>query len=194
MADEQGSHSVDYARRLFANVLDWYKNADSKAQILLTIDGAFLSFLTGKVFVRREEIASIFQSFGPETWSALVLMALMLTLSIVAALSCLWSRVRFSDGPQQQLSHATSAAEDPAPYPAELIWFFGKIAGLDESRFVRRMHEVTPADEIAALASQVHALSKNVLNKHRRVNLGFVLTGLSLIFFLAAGASYLARV
>lgn len=32
--------------RLFEDVRGWYDNADSKAQILLALDGAFLTFLT----------------------------------------------------------------------------------------------------------------------------------------------------
>ena len=45
--------------------------------------------------------------------------------------------------------------------------------------------------EIKALASQSYLLSKRVYVKHLLINSGFVLSGASLIFFLASGISYL---
>jgi hypothetical protein len=42
--------ALDFTRRLLTETLDWYRNADLKSQILLTLDGAFLAFLTASAF------------------------------------------------------------------------------------------------------------------------------------------------
>jgi hypothetical protein len=41
--------SLNYSRRLYSNVVDWYKNAETKAQILLSLDGIFVSVLVGSL-------------------------------------------------------------------------------------------------------------------------------------------------
>jgi hypothetical protein len=41
MSSVDPDNAVDYARRLHDRILNWYKNADSKAQVLLTLDGVF---------------------------------------------------------------------------------------------------------------------------------------------------------
>jgi hypothetical protein len=41
MLNDKKSPALEYSRRTFDGVLEWYKNADSKAQVILTIDGAF---------------------------------------------------------------------------------------------------------------------------------------------------------
>lgn len=78
---------------MFANILDWYKNADSKAQILLTIVGVFLSFLTGSVFAKKDDLEKYIKVFGPETLILLGLTVIGLVMAIVAALVCLRSRL-----------------------------------------------------------------------------------------------------
>lgn len=37
MPDSELSDSLEYSRRLYERVIDWYKNADSKAQIILRL-------------------------------------------------------------------------------------------------------------------------------------------------------------
>ncbi|MBV9773760.1 MAG: hypothetical protein JO040_07415, partial [Gemmatimonadetes bacterium] len=69
---------------------------------------------------------------------------------------------------------------------------FQHVRRLDARQFQQRMQRVDEADEIRALASQIHALSGRVARKHLYVNLGFVFAAASLILFLAAGLSYVA--
>ena len=42
-----GEPALDYTRRVYANVLGWYENADRKAQLILTANGGFLTVLAG---------------------------------------------------------------------------------------------------------------------------------------------------
>ncbi len=181
MNNQEESGSLEYARRLFSNILDWYKNADTKAQVVLTFDGVFLSFLTSLVFLKKEELRDILSVFGSETWIALVLMALSLIVSIISALMCMKSRLAFPD------------IDKKKPYKPEVMWFFGSIAFLEENAFQERIKTMVKEDEITVLSSQIYKVSKNVLRKHQWANRGFLGTGLSLLFFIIVDASFLTR-
>ena len=76
----------------------------------------------------------------------------------------------------------------------ETLWFFGHIAKLESRiRFQSRIAQITPEDEIKMLGSQIFILSKNVLIKHKWVNRGFLLFGISLLQLLALAASISLR-
>ena len=47
---DRPTHNFEYTQRVYDSVLDWYKNADAKAQIIFTLDGAFLTFLVDVLF------------------------------------------------------------------------------------------------------------------------------------------------
>jgi hypothetical protein len=87
------SIALAYANLVFANVVDWYKNADSKAQIILTLDGALVAFLTSSIFKEPEELWAITRNLTLSTWVLLMAMCACLVGSIITALMCLWSRV-----------------------------------------------------------------------------------------------------
>jgi hypothetical protein len=89
---EPAGPALEYARRLYANVLDWYKLADTKAQLLLTIDGAFITIIAGAIFGNPEATSDRARQFGPETWVLLAVSALALLASVACAALCLWSR------------------------------------------------------------------------------------------------------
>ena len=195
MEKEDVSASLIYARALFANILDWYKNADLKAEILLTITGAFLSFFTGAVFVKEADLKHILCFFGPETWILMGLTVIGLVMSIVSALICLRSRLA---DPKDYIDHISEVNRDKEgnlkQWP-ETLYFFGMIAQLvDRKKFQVRLSEFSNADEIKALSSQIFLVSKNVSRKHKWVNIGFLFIALTLLFFLASAVSYVVRV
>ncbi|MBC7933294.1 MAG: hypothetical protein H7Z38_22245, partial [Rubrivivax sp.] len=72
-----------------------------------------------------------------------------------------------------------------------VMLFFKTISWLEHDKFQEQSASVDQEFEIKALASQSYLLSKRVYVKHLLVNAGFVLSGASLIFFLASGISYL---
>jgi len=37
----EAAQALDYTRHLFDNYIDWYKNADSKGQVLISLNGVF---------------------------------------------------------------------------------------------------------------------------------------------------------
>ena len=87
------STALAYSNLLFANIVDWYRNADSKAQIILTLDGALIAFLTTSIFRKPGELSEITRSLTLRTWLLLTAMCVCLVGSIISALMCLWSRV-----------------------------------------------------------------------------------------------------
>jgi len=193
--DRDNSFSLDYTRQLFENILDWYNNADKKAQILLTISGIFLSFLTGTAFTKTDDLKSIISIFGTETWMLLIATIAFLITSIFTALICLRSRL---SEPAELTQHLKDILNDNGgnlrQWP-ETMYFFGEIAQLkDRMRFQARIRELTVEDEINALSSQIFIVSKNVLKKHEWVNRSFLFLSITLIAFLLSGASYVVRV
>ena len=192
MSKSEISASLDYARRLFERIIDWYKTADSKAQIILTLDGAFLTFLTTSVFKNPDELSRIIQRFNFSTWLFLALMCVCLIVSIISALMCLWSRVWLFSKRDAVLVEEKMRLKEAEKYSPNLMLFFKTISWLDHDKFQSQLADVDEEFEIKALASQSYLLAKRVNKKHLLVNLGFVLAGASLIFFLAGGMSYLA--
>ncbi len=74
-ADAPEATGLYYARALYQTVLRCYENADAKANILLALDGALVSFLSGAVFVKRDDLAAIVGGFGGGLWACLAVMA-----------------------------------------------------------------------------------------------------------------------
>ena len=186
--------SVAYLRRAHEAAADWYRSADAKAQIALTLDGIFVSFITGSLVTRRSDAAEIVEAFGPETWVALAGMVLAIAASLLSAVACLWSRT-MSDA--ELRAAYTEHGVDPgraATYRPETTLFFQHLAGLDRDELARFAPSIDEGFERTALSSQIVLLSRNVVKKHRWVNRAFALTAAGLACFLAVGASYVVRV
>lgn len=184
---------LEYARRLHASVLDWYRSAESKAQVLLSLDGIFASFVVSSMLMRETEAREVFGSFGWETWALFGAMLAALAASIVSCLLCVVSRTL----PAAELTRRYGASLEPssaAAYPPEVLWFFQTVARLDERRYGDQTPAVSKDVEARALANQNVLLSRRVVRKHEWVNRGFLCTAATLLLFLAAGVSYVARV
>ena len=82
--NNEPSPSLDYSRFLYEDVKEWYKNADMKAQILLTLMGAFVTFLTSSIFVKADDLAAITKCITPLIWGILAAMLVTITLSHIA--------------------------------------------------------------------------------------------------------------
>ena len=185
--------TVEYTRRLYDDVREWYDNADSKAQVVLAIDGAFLAFLTGAIFGKPDDLRAVFGTFSVWTWSLLAVMTLCLMGSVISAIWCLWSRTYSPAKLQEFVQAAQREKNNSAQYAPKAMWFFQMVANLEERRFRTTLEAVNGSFEIEAIASQIQILSRNVRTKHRAVNTGFVLAAMTLILFFFAGLSYLAK-
>lgn len=186
--------ALDYSRRLYERVIDWYKNADSKAQIILTLNGAFLAFLTSSIFKNPDDLFRLTSKFSNLTWLFLTLMCLCLVSSITCALMCLWSRVYFFAERDKAIMDEIEKINATEKYSPNLMLFFQTITLLDHNKFQTELAAVDKEFEVKALASQIYHLSKRVIVKHRLINIGFVMAGTALICFLVSGISYVSNI
>lgn len=192
--ERSSASSVDYARRLYADVLAWYRSAESKAQVILTLDGIFLGAVTGLTLGKREDVAEILHSFGFETSALLVAAGATLGFSIVSAVMCLFSRTYTDDGLRDFYRETGLDPRNASTYAPEAMWFFQHIAGLEREQFQAALASIDADQELRALGSQIHILSSNVTKKHEWVNRAFLSAGLTLIMLLALIADYAVRV
>jgi hypothetical protein len=185
---------VEYARRLYDVVLAWYRSADTKAQVILGIDGAFLSFLTAAMFAEPKKLSDVFAKFHPATWCLLALMVVALVLSMLAAVCCLWSRIRSRSCLRTEVEAAVGQATSPQRYPPRVMLFFDYLTELDPVGFRHTLLSVDDTFEVEVIAADAQELARNVRKKHIAVNAGFALSGATFCLFLLAGVSYVVAI
>jgi hypothetical protein len=186
--------ALEYLRGVGADQRYWYQSAETKAQLVLTVDGIFLTFLTASVLASRSDAAQATAVFGPETWAFLAAMSLCLALAILSAVTCVASRGLGRKEFRELLEHHGLDPEKAETYAPELTAFFYPLSVLKADRLAERMLTADQDFMVRALASVIVGISPNILAKHRWVNRAFILTGLTLGFFLCTGISYLLRV
>ncbi len=119
--------ALEYARRLYDDVLGWYHSADTKAQVLLGLDGAFLAFLAAAAFQKSDDLGKLIHGFSLWTWMLLVTMGVTLLMSMVAAVYCLWSRIYFASSLDDWIRNVTTPTRTGTEYPADVMWFFSAL-------------------------------------------------------------------
>jgi hypothetical protein len=183
----------EHAQAMYDRVIGWYESAERKAQLILTLDGIFLSFLSASAFQKAGDLRETTDSFGPETWALLALMAIALLGSIVSAVTALFSRM-YSDAEMEGYLERRGVQRDrPESYRPSVTWFFQDLAQLDPQALSATLLRADAGYAVSVLAENVVALARNVVKKHRFVNWGFILAGATLVFFLAALVSYVAH-
>jgi len=187
------SLGVIYLRSVYADVFEWYKIADVKSQLVLTLDGALITVATGLVLASPGQLAAQEKRFGWETWMFLAISSLALTMSVVCAVKCLYSRL--DNAGQRTLRRHKVDPENEATYVPAIAYWFGAIAKLNRQTAVNYLKTAPRMSEfeIEALANEIVAFSHNVLDKHRWANRAWLLTSVSLIALFAMAASYLVR-
>jgi len=186
--------ALEYTRRLYANVLSWYDNADRKAQLILTANGAFLTALTGFGLSRATEVHNTVAVFGPETWLFAALAALAVAASFASAALVLWSRLHSKASAHSVFASHGVKLDDHTTYDPSILWFFQFVQYLDERQLERRLHALVRGDEIDAMADEIIQLAGRVAKKHVWVNVGFASTTVALASLLATVVSYVVRV
>ncbi len=208
------TEALEYTRRLYQNVFEWYNIADQKAQVIITLAGVIVGLWSGFLFFGGDSsLKTIIESFGFETILFLGLFITAISGSIYSSLQCLWSRhapnsvmgsillkknAQIESQPPESKGDkpsgiSTNQKENKGKYSAERMWFFHKVRDLDEVEFCRQLQGVDSTFEIAILANEIHILSNNVTKKHNWVNAGFLLLALSLLLFLLTGVDVILR-
>jgi hypothetical protein len=185
--------AVAYLRELEESLRYWYSAAETKAQVVLTLNGVFLAFLTGSILTNRDKVTPTVAVFGPETWVFLAGMAAGLAGSIFCAVACLMARGVWPRKVRKDLRDYGVDPDRSDTYKPEVTVFFAHLAQLQPTRFAEQMRAIDLPYVAKALASDHIGWSVYIWRKHRLVNGAFILTGITLGFFLCVGASYLTR-
>ena len=179
-----------YIRRVYASTREWYAVAETKAQLLLTVNGAFVTILYGVLFGKLGDIRAVTARFGPETWTFFGVAVAALMSALACAAGCLWS---FHGRAKEEFAYLGVNPDDPATYRPEVLWYFGHLARLRLDAVVETLRKADQNFEAETLSYNVVDLSVKVLRKHRLANVGWALTALSLIALIAAGTSFFVR-
>jgi len=179
--DNTANESLEYSRRIYEETLSWYRSAEAKAQILLTLAGAFVAFLSSIIVSKQAEVESLLKSFGRDTYFYIAIMASFIVASIFSALMCLRSRMPRGD-----------SRKDPKT-SAAYMWFFGELRYQKQQEIEEFLLKATDKEEVKALAAQIAPFSYNVTAKHRWVNRGFTFLIAALLFFVLVSASFFLR-
>jgi len=166
------------------NIQDWYRSADTKAQVILALDGVFVAFLVNTAFRPESQIQPVIQRLGVEVWGMLGLMFVCLVGSIGSALLCLRSRLY----PEAQVEKRNQLSMQP-----EASWFFQTIGWLDGGAFLRSLASLDADRELQVIAHEAVILARNVTSKHRWVNRGFALAGMAFALTALASIDYVVR-
>ena len=186
---EKDKANVEYLRHMYAMTRAWYTAAETKAQLLLAVNGLFVTVLFGILFGNSGGRHLGIAKFGPATWVLISVSVAALVIAIICAALCLWSlhgRAKADFGPLKV------DPGKPASYQPEVLWYFGHLAYLERGAVKERLRSVDRRFEIETLSYHVVDLARKVLRKHRYVNAGWAFTALALIALVAAGASLFA--
>jgi hypothetical protein len=182
--------AAEYIRRVYANTREWYAVAETKAQLLLTVNGVFVTVIVGVLFGRIEVIGKGTAHFGPEIWVFLTTCVAALVCALVCAAACLWS---WHGRVGREFTSLGVDPDDPVSYRPEVLWYFGHLARLRADTTVERLRAADREFEAETLSYNVVNLAGRVLRKHRLVNAGWAFTALALIALIGAGTSFFIR-
>jgi pycsar effector protein len=182
---------LDYARRVYEMVIDWYKTAEKKAQLLLTANGAFATILFGIVSSNPSGLQQFGVNSGAETWFFVTVAVTAFCGAVGFASAGLLSRHRHNI--QLDFTRLDVRPEEPKTYKREAVWYFGHIASLQFGPTVDLLRTADPRMEFDSLTYNVVGLSRVVLRKHRLVNIGWMLTAVTVLAMTAAAASLIIR-
>jgi hypothetical protein len=184
-----GPQGAPFVTALYNDRLEWFRDVQTRAQVLLTVDGIFTGFLTGTLLGKANDVRAVVDHFGPETWAFLLLMGITLGLSLyytVRALNPLKSA--------RKIEAMMRGEKTKRPYPPQFMWWFMFVSRLDRDSFVDQAVDASAETMARAMAYEVYDLSSHLETKFRRVRLAFRCTTIALAAFLATGGSYLYHI
>ena len=181
--------ALTYSRGVYAATLDWYKVADSKGQLLLTLNGVYITVLSSVLIASSQNLLKRHASLPSATWFLLAAAAIAAAISILWAIACLRSQLS-----NTRLDEPGSPFTEPDEQggtryrPAAMHWF-GTIARLDRGIGLKMLQSADETFELSAVTEDIFFLAEKVLAKHRSANRGWAAAGASLLFLLAAAVS-----
>jgi hypothetical protein len=181
--------ALAYSRGVYQSLIDWYKVADAKGQLLLTLNGIYITVLSSIVIVSPQALLNRKEHLSLVTWLFLGGAAVATVISVLSAIGCLHSRLSDADLDKSRDRFIEPNSQGTSRYRPAVTFWFGTIARLDRSIGLAMLRSADEAFEFAALTEEIFLLAPNVLAKHRWVNRGWVAAGASLLFLLAGSVS-----
>lgn len=181
--------ALTFSREVYASTMDWYKVADSKGQLLLTLNGVYITVLSSVTIASSQKLVQLHASLPLATLFLLAGAAVATAISILMAIACLYSRLSNARLDELRKSFTEQDAQGGIRYrPAALYWF-GTIARVDRGIGLKMIQSADDAFGLSAVTENLFLLAERVLAKHRWVNMGWVSAGASLLLLLAAAVS-----
>ncbi|MFJ9004226.1 hypothetical protein [Streptomyces canus] len=176
---------------MYERAMDWYKVAESKAQLILTVNGVLVTVTFGTAAGHISDGSEMAKVTGVETWFFFLVVVGALLGAVACAATCMWSR----HGTNYKGTFALLGVnpEDPASYRPEVLWYFGDLAHLEMGAAAALISRADRRFEITTLSYNVVHLARIVLRKHRFVNAGWALTALAVASLILGGASLFVR-
>ena len=178
-----------YSRSVYTSLMDWYKVADAKGQLLLTLNGVYITALSSIVIISPQSLDDRKANVPSVGWFFFAGAAAAAVISILSATCCLQSRLSNADLDRVLDISIEPNSTGPDRYRPAVTFWFGTIARLDPSVGLKMLRNADEAFELAALTEEIFLLAPNVLAKHRWVNKGWVAAGTSLLLLLAGAIS-----
>jgi hypothetical protein len=175
---------LEFIRNIYAETLDWYKTAEKKAEILLGILGGFIVFASGIMLANPNDTRLLLDYFAGPVLVGLLLTFTAILYALYAAYQCLKSRL--------DKKTFEPIANDDLYYPIERMYFFQHHAGHEPGKLFASLKQVDVEKEIAIYSSQIIALSKNVVLKHKWINRGLEAVCLSILLLLVSTVLYIS--
>jgi len=181
--------ALTYSRTVYSSLMDWYRVADAKGQLLLTLNGIYITVLSSIVIVSPRNLVSHKANIAPASWLFLAGAVVATAISILSAIRCLQSRLSNAKLDKDRDFFAEPNSMKLDRYRPAVTFWFGTIARMDQGVGLWMLRSADEAFELAALTEEIFLLAPNVLAKHRWVNKGWVAAGTSLLLLLAGAVS-----
>ena len=182
---------AEYVRRVYERAMDWYKVAESKAQLILTVNGVLVTVTFSTAAGHISNGRDLAKVAGVETWCFFAVVVAALLGAVACAAACMWSRHGTNYKGTFDLLDVNP--EDPASYRPEVLWYFGDLAHLQMGPAALLISQADRKFEITSLSYNVVHLARIVLRKHKFINAGWALTALGIASLILGGASIFVR-
>ena len=163
--------------------------ADSKGQLLLTLNGVYITVLSSVIIASSQDLAKRRASLPSPAWFLLAGAAAAAAISILAAIACLYSRLSNARLDELRNFFTERDAQGGVRYRPAATYWFGTIARVDRGIGLKMLQSADEAFELSAVTEEISLLADNVLAKHRWANRGWAAAGASLLLLLAAAVS-----
>jgi len=172
---------IEYIFSQYANILDWYKQSESKSNFLVTVNTLVVGVVNGLVFVGADKIihAKNLYAGSNYVWLLAGLCGLSLVGSYLFILRAVWARHR---GEVIELADK------------EKLWFFGHVASMSRDQHKKLVAGWSKANMEATMVAQNYILSRNVKTKYDSLNVAISLTIVALILLFCLGIAYAVAV